>query len=173
MEHQTELLLLLAMVIAVVVRLIKSDKLDQALAKLGLPSIPKRALPWIAIALGLTAGVVDALLIGKDWAAGLRSALLGLLVGGSAVGGHEAVSEGLLGGRYKPLSSGALSTLSDEELLAQMATLREQLARDVARINEKVKPDDDAVPPVEIGIKPLFTAKDLLGESPPKPPPRE
>lgn len=165
MEHQTELLLLFAMVIAVVVRLIKSDKLDQALAKLGLPSIPKRALPWIAIALGLTAGVVDALLIGKDWAAGLRSALLGLLVGGSAVGGHEAVSEGLLGGRYKSLSSEALAD--------QMATLREQLARDAARLNEKAKPDDDAVPPVEIGIKPLFTAKDLLGESPPKPSPPE
>ena len=41
---------------------------------------------WIAIALGLTAGVVDALLIGKDWAAGLRSALLGLLVIISTIG---------------------------------------------------------------------------------------
>lgn len=166
MEHKTELLLLLAMVIAVVVRLIKSDKLDQALAKLGLPSIPKRALPWIAIALGLTAGVIDALLIGKDWAAGLRSALLGLLVGGSAVGGHEAVSEGLLGGRYKPLS--------DEELSAQMATMREQIARDAARINEKTKLDDAPVPPVVLPLTPAEArgiAQEVLDA--PTPPPRE
>jgi hypothetical protein len=82
---------LVAFVVGLVVRIVKSDKVDEALAFMGLPSIPKRALPWISLALGLLAGVIEAKVAGASWDAAALAGAWGLVSGGVAVAGNETV----------------------------------------------------------------------------------
>lgn len=97
--EQVEYLMLLGAAIGLLVRLLKADKLNLMLASMGIPPIPKRALPWIAAALGVASGAVEAMVKGATWGAAIRTALFGLLAGALATWGHEAGVEGVRGGK--------------------------------------------------------------------------
>lgn len=75
-----------ALVIGALVRAVKSDGATIALANLGLPPVPKRALPWIALALGAASAVLDARVNGTPWEA---AAAAGVLSAGGAIVGHD------------------------------------------------------------------------------------
>lgn len=75
-----------AVVIGGFVRAIKSDGMTIALANLGLPPVPKRFLPWLALILGSLAAVLDAKMLGSSWE---QSAMLGLVATATAVLGHD------------------------------------------------------------------------------------
>lgn len=77
---------LAAFVIGLLVRGIKSDVMSIALAKLGLPPIPSRALPWLALGLGALAAVLDAKVAGSTWEGAAQS---GITATALAVLGHE------------------------------------------------------------------------------------
>lgn len=77
-----------ALIIGAVVRLLKSDT--------PLPTVPARWRAWLAIGLGIVAGVLDALVAGTP----LVSAVLqGLGAALTAITTHELVIEGIRGGR--------------------------------------------------------------------------
>lgn len=97
--HTLKLLALAALVIGAVVRAVKSDTLDAGLERLGLPPVPKLALPWLAVGLGVLGGVVDAFRSGTPWQGAIVEGLLGALAGTTAVAGHQLVIESLRGGR--------------------------------------------------------------------------
>jgi hypothetical protein len=80
---------LAAVVIGALVRAIKSDGAKIALANLGLPPIPTRVLPWIALVLGAVSGMLDAKLGGKSWEEAVAT---GVVSAASAVFGHELLS---------------------------------------------------------------------------------
>lgn len=75
-----------AVVIGGLVRAIKSDGMTIALANLGLPPIPKRALPWVALTLGAAAAVLDSRQLGATWQ---EAAVLGVVATATAVLGHD------------------------------------------------------------------------------------
>ena len=75
-----------AIVIGGVVRALKSDGMTVALANLGLPPIPKRALPWIALVFGAASAVLDAKVGGTSWQ---EAGAAGILATGTAVLGHD------------------------------------------------------------------------------------
>ncbi len=54
--------------------------------------IPKSALPWAAIGLGLVAGLVDGLAEGETWQQALLSMLKGLASGTGAIAANETLS---------------------------------------------------------------------------------
>lgn len=78
-----------AVVIGALVRAIKSDGAKILLANLGLPPIPTRALPWVALGLGAVSGVLDAHLAGKSWEEAMSAAVI---ASAGAVFGHELLS---------------------------------------------------------------------------------
>lgn len=90
---------LLAVAIHIALRLLKSDTLDAQLAKLGIPPVPAKALPALAIGVGVVAGVIDGLMAGQTWQAALVGALTGAFSGLGAVGIHETLIEKARGGR--------------------------------------------------------------------------
>lgn len=96
---QVEYLMLAGAAIGMLVRLLKSDKLNLTLAAMELPPIPKRALPWIAAVLGVAAGAIDAMAKGAPLGVALRTAAFGFLAGALATWGHEAGVEGVRGGK--------------------------------------------------------------------------
>lgn len=85
-----------AIVVGALVRLAKTDALGDLLAKFGLPAIPKKALPWIALALGCASSILDVKLQGTDWP---TAVMKGLLAGIGAVAGHQLVIESILDGK--------------------------------------------------------------------------
>ena len=58
MTTTVEYLVFAGLAIGALVRLLKTDKMTRMLADLGLPPIPRRALPWISGALGLLSGAL-------------------------------------------------------------------------------------------------------------------
>ncbi len=78
-----------AVVIHFLMRVLKSGQVDALLMRMGLPSIPMKAIPWIALSLGLVGGIVDALAQGLPWGSALQAAVMGLLGGAGAVAIHE------------------------------------------------------------------------------------
>jgi len=77
-----------ALLIGALIRALKSDRIPI--------NIPPRWRPVLALVLGQFAGVVEALTRGTPW----RDALLGgLLASLGAMGGHDVVIGGMLGGR--------------------------------------------------------------------------
>lgn len=88
-----------AVVIGTFIRLLKSDTLNDTLDKFGIPPIPKRVLPWMAIAIGVLGGLVNALAAGKTFQAALADALGGLVAGTGAVAGHEVLIESVRNGK--------------------------------------------------------------------------
>lgn len=83
---------LAAVVIAVLVRLAKSDRVVQWFPI----AISPRWRAWAAVVLGVMAGVVQKLAAGGKWTAALVG---GLVAGIAAVSGHELLVEGLRKGR--------------------------------------------------------------------------
>ncbi len=75
-----------AFLVGLIVRLIKADGAKIVLANLGLPPIPTRALPWIALLLGGLAAVLDARVDGASWEAAAQA---GVFAAALAVFGHE------------------------------------------------------------------------------------
>lgn len=76
-------------------RILKSGQFDLALLRLGLPSIPDKAIPWIALALGLGGGIADALVQHMGWGDAIQASVLGLLSGSGAVALHETAVKSL------------------------------------------------------------------------------
>jgi hypothetical protein len=83
---------LVAVLVGGLVRLLKSGRLNLTLAWFGVPSIPKAALPWLALALGFAAMTLDAKLGGAAWGAALTAGLAGILSGALAVAGNETLA---------------------------------------------------------------------------------
>lgn len=92
-------LVTLSLAIGALIAALKSDTLNAQLARLSLPPIPKPALPWLSLALGLAAGVVAALMKGEPWDLALATSFQGLLGGGFAIAGNEALVESTGRGR--------------------------------------------------------------------------
>lgn len=91
---------LASVVIGLAVRLVKSDK---AVAWFPI-AIPPQVRSWLALGLGLIAGVLDKVVAGAPW----PTAMLGGLVAAiSAISGHELVVESLRGGRDIGVPKGA------------------------------------------------------------------
>jgi hypothetical protein len=80
---------LAAFLIGAFVRAIKSDGAKILLANLGLPPIPTRALPFVALGAGAIAGMLDAYLGGAAWTDAVYA---GITAAASAVFGHELLS---------------------------------------------------------------------------------
>lgn len=95
---KVEFLVVLAFAVGGLIRLLKADRLNMWLAKFSLPPIPKKALPWIAVGLGIVAAVVESLIKGVDVVSAIRNAVMGALAGGFATWGHEAGVESVMGG---------------------------------------------------------------------------
>lgn len=77
-------------VVGAVVRLMKTDRLTIALANLGLPPVPKLALPWIALVLGYAYALLVERQLGKPWdEAALKALVEGVIVGGGAAYAHD------------------------------------------------------------------------------------
>lgn len=81
------------LVIGFLVRLLKQD------TKLPI-TIPARWRPWIAMALGAASGVLEQIVQGTPWNDALLGGVAAALV---AMGGHNLVVEGLLGGKEIPI----------------------------------------------------------------------
>lgn len=88
-------LALLAVVVGLLVRLVKSDRMGAALAAFGLPPIPKRALPWLALALGFVGAMVESKISGASWSAAALAGAWGVFSGAGAVLGNETLPPAL------------------------------------------------------------------------------
>jgi hypothetical protein len=85
---------LAALIIGFLVRLMKDDTRFPPFA------IPARWRPWAALGLGVVSGVLQAVSTGTAW----KDALLGGLVSAfAAIAGHDAIVNGVLGGREVPM----------------------------------------------------------------------
>jgi hypothetical protein len=78
-----------AIIVGACVRTLKTDGMKTVLAFFGLPPIPTRALPWIALVLGGVAAVLDARVEGASWDAAAQAGVLSAAI---AVFGHELLS---------------------------------------------------------------------------------
>jgi len=84
-----------ALVIGAIVRVLKSDS--------PLPEwlhVSKERRPWLAMALGIVAGVLEAIAGGTPWARALAEGLAAALL---AIAGHEVVIEKARGGKEIPI----------------------------------------------------------------------
>jgi hypothetical protein len=84
-------LMLLGLLVGAVVRLIKTNAFDAFLAKFSLPPIPKKLLPWLALALGFVGASVEAKIAGASWHVAALSGLWGVFSGAFAVAGQETI----------------------------------------------------------------------------------
>jgi hypothetical protein len=89
-----------AVILHFVIRVLKSGQMSALLARLGLPAVPDKALPWISMGLGLAGGIADALVQGMAVGPALESAFAGLFAGTGAIALHETV--GQLGSELPP-----------------------------------------------------------------------
>lgn len=90
-SHPLTALTVLALVIGLLVRLIKADGLNRLLASYSIPAVPKVALPWVALALGLAGAIVDARIGGATWSQAALAGAWGILAGATAVAGNETL----------------------------------------------------------------------------------
>lgn len=81
----------LAVLIGLVVRLLKADKLNDFLARFGIGAVPKKALPWVALTIGALSATIEAKVGGMDWRAAVNMTIAGLLSGTIAIGGNETL----------------------------------------------------------------------------------
>lgn len=89
--HQFGVIGILAVFIGLMVRLLKADKLNEILAKYKIPAIPKSALPWLALALGIALTVLNAKLGGANWVDSALAGVDGILASALAVLGQETL----------------------------------------------------------------------------------
>lgn len=100
-----ESLVLLAVVIGGVVRLLRTQRADALAYRFFGDRVPRWALPWVALALGVVVSTADSLFgcaadgasfalgCGTTWQAALVAALKGVFAGAFAVAGHETVAK--------------------------------------------------------------------------------
>lgn len=81
----------LAALVHLAIRLLRTGAFEVLLAKLGRKPVPKAWLPWLALALGTAAALLDARLGGAAWSAAWHPAFEGLLAGALAVAGYEGL----------------------------------------------------------------------------------
>jgi len=91
-------LAMIALFVGGIVRLMKGKRASailDAFPAAWVKAIPARALPWIAVALGVVVTAVDARLNGglTSWREAIFVAISGVLAGGTAVAGHETVAK--------------------------------------------------------------------------------
>lgn len=89
---------LASLAIGATVRAIKTDTANGLLERFGFGPIPKRALPWVALGLGLVGGIVAALQQHQTLAESVATAFGGIVSGGGAVAGHQLVIESIADG---------------------------------------------------------------------------
>lgn len=82
-----------AVIIHMLLRVMKTDMLARVFASLGLPTLPKRAYPWAALGLGLSSGVLDALVSGDAMPNAIVKGVMGIFSGAGAVAGYEAMDK--------------------------------------------------------------------------------
>lgn len=81
-----------ALAVGFVVRLLKTNTLNDVLTRFGLPGVPKVALPWLALVFGFVAMTVEARIAGAlTWQAAVAAGVMGILSGALAIAGHETV----------------------------------------------------------------------------------
>lgn len=90
MNNQAKLAAVAA-TIGAIVRIVKSEAINGIITKIGLAPIPKPALPWLALALGAVAGLVQSMAQGQPISGALPLVIEGLVSGALAVGAHEAL----------------------------------------------------------------------------------
>jgi hypothetical protein len=83
---------LVAFAVGFLVRLVKAEKLNDWLVSLGFPAVPKKALPWVAMALGGLAMGAEALKAGLPLRDAALAAGWGLASGAFAIAGNETLS---------------------------------------------------------------------------------
>lgn len=88
-NHSIGWIAVMAVIVGATVRALKSGASQSLLAALGLPPIPTRALPWLALALGGLAATLDAVTLGASWDAAAQA---GVMAAAAAVFGHELLS---------------------------------------------------------------------------------
>lgn len=81
-----------SLAVGALVRLLKDDTT--------LPTLPKALRPWLSIALGAVAGVLDAVIGGSSWKSAIAA---GAFVGLLPILGHLGIVEWLRGGKELPL----------------------------------------------------------------------
>lgn len=82
----------IGLVVGFLVRLIKTDKMNDFLAKFSIPAIPKAALPWIALVLGVVGMQLDVYTAGSfTWKGALVALVNGVFAGGFAVVGDQTL----------------------------------------------------------------------------------
>lgn len=85
-------LMLLGVVLGGVVRLLRTDKFNSVLAKLGMKPVPRWSLPWLAIGIGAAAEAAQSLTQGAPIGSALTSAIDGVFAGAFAIAGHETLA---------------------------------------------------------------------------------
>jgi hypothetical protein len=149
--------LVASLVIGALVRALKSDT--------PLPTVPPKWRAWLALGLGIVAGVLDKILGGTPW---LAAILGGIAAAMAAIVGHETVVESLRNGRdifvpkSKPTSPKALAKIVPPAVLLSVAlfvcsligcawfqTRESQVVHGVADVTDCVLAHDSE-PPEEI-----------------------
>ena len=95
MEQQLTWVAAAALIIGAVVRYLKTDS--------PLPEwlhVPKEWRPWLAVALGVVAGVLDAVAMGTPWFNAIAGGIVSAI---GAIVGHEVVIEKARGGKELPI----------------------------------------------------------------------
>jgi len=90
-ERQLATLAFVGFLVGWLVRMLKTNRVDLFLAMFRIPPIPKPALPWLALLLGATTMVLDAVLAGATWREAFLAAASGIVSGAVAIGGNETV----------------------------------------------------------------------------------
>lgn len=87
--NQFAWLALASVIIGGLCQALKSGRLEAWLIEKELPTIPKKAVPWVAVGLGAAGGFVTAMSQGDDWQTALSKTLAGVFAGALPVAGHE------------------------------------------------------------------------------------
>lgn len=83
-------LVVTAAVVGILVQLLKTDKFDSLLMRFGLPPLPRKALPWVALCLGLVSGVIQLYLNpSSDIGSMVGDIVTGILSGAAPIAAHE------------------------------------------------------------------------------------
>lgn len=98
-------LVVLAVIIGGVVRMLRTQGADALAERIAGKRVPRWALPWLALVLGVIVSTVDAMFgcatasapfvwgCGTTWKAAFVAAIKGAFAGAFAVAGHETVAK--------------------------------------------------------------------------------
>lgn len=152
-----------AVVIGAIVRAIKSDGAKIALANLGLPPVPKRWLPWIALVLGALSAALDARVNGSEWQ---QAAAYGVLAAGAAITGHDllkgvpGLGKSLVMVAVFPLALGACGAFGRGAARSAL-----DVAQVACIIAQQERPDEDVAKVCDVFDDMLPHMRRILSES--------